>query len=76
MRRIQNFVRERLDLKDLAARIIQQQWRAHKKTREFVQLRLAKMQHLRKKVAINRIYDLHRLIRVNKVTASSQLMHH
>lgn len=34
------------------------------------------MTHLRKKVAINRIYDLHRLIKVRKVTASSFLIHH
>ena len=39
-------------------------------------LRRAKLQHLRKKIAINRIYDLHRLIKVRKVTANSQLIQH
>lgn len=44
------------------------------KGRDMVLLKIAKLQHLRKKVAINRIYDLHRLIKVRKVTASSQLI--
>jgi len=36
----------------------------------------AKLHHLRKKVAINRIYDFYRMIKVKKVMASALLVQH
>lgn len=39
------------------------------------ELRLAQQNRVRRRVAINRIYDLHRNIKVKKVSASSMLMH-
>lgn len=72
--RIQDFYKERLAERKFAAKIIQHRWRLYMKGRDMVLLKIAKLQHLRKKVAINRIYDLHRLIKVRKVTASSQLI--
>ena len=73
-RRIQNFLREYLEERNLAARIIQKKWRLHARNRDAKQLKQLKLEHLRRKVAINRIYDLHRLIKVRKVTASAMLI--
>ena len=39
------------------------------------ELRLAQQSRVRKRVAINRIYDLHRNIKVKKVNASALLLH-
>lgn len=75
-RKIQEFFRDWHTERVLAVKIIQGKWQVHKKVKDSRLLRNAKIAHLRKKVAINRIYDLHRLIKVRKVTASSFLIHH
>ena len=58
----------------MAATIIQECWRQFCKTKEKLLLERAKQQHLRKKMAINRIYDFYRVIKVRKVTASALLV--
>ena len=73
-RRIQIFYRERYEERALAARIIQHRWRLNRKSHERQQLTRAKLSHLRKRVAINRIYDFYRMIKVRKVTASAMLI--
>ena len=74
--RIQAFYKERYAERAVAATIIQERWRLVKKRRDQSVLIKAKLQHLRKKVAINRIYDFYRMIKVRKVTASSLLIQH
>ena len=74
--RIQEFYRERYAERMIAASIIQERWRLCKKRRDRGILFKAKLQHLRKKVAINRLYDFYRNIKVRKVTASAMLVQH
>lgn len=73
-RRIQAFYKERFAEKCLAVQVIQKRWRRHRKCHEKMLLHLAKLQHQRRRSAINRIYELHRLIKVRKVTASAMLV--
>lgn len=68
-------MRERQARRALAATFIQHRWRLHKKSLERKLMRRAKLEYLRRQVAINRIYDLHKLIQVRKVTASSFLVY-
>ena len=57
-----------------AALIIQKRWRNHKKMVSFRELRMAQQNRIRRRIAINRIYGMHRNIKVKKVNASCMLM--
>lgn len=72
--RIQTFYRERLALRTFASSIIQERWRNYRKSKDLTTLRNAKLIHFRKKVAINRIYNFYRTIKVRKVTTSALLV--
>ena len=73
-RKIQEVYSERLFIRRRAANTIQQRWKKYKKLRSSREMRTAQLQRIRKRVAINRIYDMHRTIKVKKVNASTLLM--
>ena len=73
-RKIQEVYSERLFIKRRAANSIQQRWKKFKKLRASREMTIAQLQRVRKRVAINRIYDMHRTIKVRKVNASTLLM--
>ena len=74
-RRIQEVYVDHLFDRRRAARCIQSRWRKYKKMMAIRELRQAQQNRVRKRVAINRIYDLHRNIKVKKVNASAMLLH-
>ena len=74
-RKIQDFYTEHLDNRKSAASRIQARWRKYKKLLSIKELRVAQQNRVRKRVAINRIYDLHRNIKVKKINASALLLH-
>ena len=74
-RKIQEFYAEKLFEKRQAARVIQKRWRKYKNMMSVKEMRQCQQNRVRKRVAINRIYDLHRNIKVKKVYASHILMY-
>ena len=74
IKRIQNAYRAHFARRVEAANYINYQWKTFTKSKEFKLIRRAKIEHMRKKSAINRIYDFSQNIKVKKVTARCQLM--
>lgn len=73
IRKIQAFYREHYGLKVFAANLIRKRWRAYSRSKESKLKGKAAIEYMRKKLAINRIAEFFKLIKVKKVTAQSQL---
>lgn len=74
VRKIQAAYREHFELKVFAANFIRKHWKVYQRSKDARGIKRAAVDHMRKKVAINRIYGFSKLIKVRKVTAASQLL--
>lgn len=74
VRRIQAAYREHFELKVFAANFIRKQWKVYQRSKDARGIKRAAVAHMRKQVAINRIYEFSKLIKVRKVTAAQQLL--
>ena len=74
VRRIQSAYREHFELKIFAANFIKKQWKVYQRSKDARVIKRAAIEYTRKQVAINRIYEFSKLIKVRKVTAASQLL--
>ena len=72
-RKIQFFYRLRHYIRVQSAKLIQLQWRKHVRNRDIDLFRRERLNHFKKKVAVNRIYEFSKLIKVRKVSASVML---
>lgn len=71
IRKIQAAFREHLGLKVFAANLIKKKWKVYVRSKEAKMKKTASIEYMRTKLAINRIAEFYKLIKVKKVTAQS-----